>query len=405
MKIINQILAIILFLYVIVGCDGNKRSSIESGYITVEVTAKYPKKELILQDFLDVEYIPLETNDEFVTSANIHTIGREVMIFTNFRAQGAGPWGDGDIFIFDRTGKGLRKINRFGQGTEEYTNTQQIIPDKYNDEIIVNNTYLSKVLVYDLFGNFKRSFKQREGYFYLQMGDFDRDNLICHDGYFDSYNDPKTADLMRNYFLIVSKQDGIIKEIQIPFKEKKSMQIYGTDGKSSISIRNAQLIPFKDSWILTEPSADTIYSYSQDHTMTPFIVRTPSIQSMNPEIFLFPGILTDRYYFMQTVKKEFNFVTNTGLQRIDLMYDRQENAIFEYVLYNDDFTNKKPMSLVYEVPMFAFGNDEIAFIKRLEAHELVEAYENGELKGKLKEIVAELNEESNAVIMLAKYKK
>jgi hypothetical protein len=39
------------------------------------------------------------------------------------------------------------------------------------------------------------------------------------------------------------------------------------------------------------------------------------------------------------------------------------------------------------------------------AYELVEAYEKGGLKGKLKEIAAELNEESNPVIMLAKYKK
>ena len=35
-------------------------------YITVDITANYPKKEMILQDFMDVEYIPLETTDEFI---------------------------------------------------------------------------------------------------------------------------------------------------------------------------------------------------------------------------------------------------------------------------------------------------------------------------------------------------
>ena len=29
--------------------------------ITVDVTKNYPEKELTLQDFMDVEYIPLET--------------------------------------------------------------------------------------------------------------------------------------------------------------------------------------------------------------------------------------------------------------------------------------------------------------------------------------------------------
>jgi hypothetical protein len=44
-------------------------------------------------------------------------------------------------------------------------------------------------------------------------------------------------------------------------------------------------------------------------------------------------------------------------------------------------------------------------MKRLEAPDLIEAYEKGELKGRLKEIAATLDEESNAVIMLAKYRK
>jgi hypothetical protein len=41
----------------------------------------------------------------------------------------------------------------------------------------------------------------------------------------------------------------------------------------------------------------------------------------------------------------------------------------------------------------------------LEAYQLVESYKRGELKGKLKEIAATLNEESNPVIMLIKHKK
>jgi hypothetical protein len=51
------------------------------------------------------------------------------------------------------------------------------------------------------------------------------------------------------------------------------------------------------------------------------------------------------------------------------------------------------------------NNDEIAFAEKIEAFELVEAYKKGQLKGKLKEIAAALNEESNPVIMLTKYKK
>jgi hypothetical protein len=208
--------------------------------------------------------------------------------------------------------------------------------------------------------------------------------------------------------LIVSKQDGSIKEISTPYKQKKSTLIIAKDANgvpiNDRAIYNRQLIPNRERWILIEPSSDTIYSYSKDHLMTPFIVRTPSVQSMNPEVFLFLGVLTDRYCFMQTVKKTYDFGADSGFPRTDLMYDRQENAIFECIVFNDDFKDKRSLSLVYEMPMFTFANKDIAFMKRLEANELVEAYEKGLLKGKLKEIAATLDEESNPVIMLVKYK-
>jgi hypothetical protein len=277
--------------------------------------------------------------------------------------------------------------------------------DEERDELFVNDRNTNKLFVYDLSGEFKRSFGNKKDIMYdMGIYNFDRDHLICQDG--SLLNDGHS-----NRFLVVSKQDGsVTKEIQIPYKEKKTtlLLVRNTSGQIifDAGARNKELIPYRDSWILVEPSSDTIYSYSADHSLKPFIVRTPSIQSMNPEVFLFPGVLTDRYYFLQTAKKEADIVAQTAFPRTDLVYDRQEKAIYEYAVYNSDFTNKKPMSLVYETPMFMLINsNEIAFAKRLEAPDLVEAYGKGELKGRLKEIAAGLDEESNAVIMLAKHKK
>ena len=93
MKLILTISAMILFL--ITGCESGKQPA--NDFLTVDITANYPKKELILQDFLDVEYIPLETNEEFITSASMQAIGKNLIILRNKNGQ------DGDIFIFDRT--------------------------------------------------------------------------------------------------------------------------------------------------------------------------------------------------------------------------------------------------------------------------------------------------------------
>lgn len=400
MKFVTSIKAQTVFVIsfcIMTGCGDGKQPT--DDFITVDVTAKYPKKELILQDFLDVEYIPLETNEEFITLGNMQTIGKDIIITRNRTV-------NGDIFVFDRNnGKALRHINRSGQGSEEYITIFGIILDEENSEMFVNDYRLKKVLVYDLFGKFKRSFKHKEGYYYNHISNFDRNNLICRDDY--SRIDKERN---RNTFLIVSKQDGSVsKEIQIPFKEKKLAGVTTTEtnGRPFVEpIHNWHLIPYHEKRILVEPSSDTIYSYSPNHQMTPFIVRTPSIQSMEPEVFLFPSVLTDRYYFMQTVKNEFDFVMNAGFPKTNLVYDRQEKAIYENITYNGDFSNKKLVNLAFELTPLVYDpvNNEIAFMEKIDAYELVEAYKNGQLKGKLKEVAAKLDEESNPVIMIAKYK-
>jgi len=83
------------------------------------------------------------------------------------------------------------------------------------------------------------------------------------------------------------------------------------------------------------------------------------------------------------------------------MYDRQEKSVYTFTITNDDFSTKKHVDI-----KFAATSNEMAFCQTLEAYELVEAYEKGQLKdGKLKEIAAKLDAEDNPVIMLVKYKK
>ena len=56
----NVYFILIMLLLVMAGCGESKPPT--DDLITVDVTANYPKKELVLQDFMDVEYIPLETS-------------------------------------------------------------------------------------------------------------------------------------------------------------------------------------------------------------------------------------------------------------------------------------------------------------------------------------------------------
>lgn len=379
-----------ILLLVMTSCGSDNAST--DGFITVDVTkSSYsPKKELVLQDFMDVEYIPLETNDEFVNQGYVNAIGEKYIIVTNYRE-------DGDIFVYDRNGKAIRKINRKGQGGEEYISCLKIILDEENEELFVNDFWARKIKVYDLEGNFKRSFKQKqEGdtQFYGEIFNYDKENLICYD------------ELNKEIpFLLVSKQDGsITKEIRVPFKEKKVfIQLLRYEGGTRAAGPGpySRITPFKGNWILLEPSSDTIYTLMPDCSLRPFIAKTPPVHTMNPEFYLILKLVSDRYYFMESIKNVYDFRKEEGFPKTYFVYDTQEKDFFSYIIYNGDYSDKRELYMVMFTPINAKGE----LWATIDAFELCRDYKKGKLKGKLKDIAAKLGEDDNRVIMLVKPKR
>ena len=378
----------ITILFVLTGCGGH--SSVD-GFITVDVTkSSYPKKELVLQDFMDVEYIPLETNDEFVNQGHVNAIGEKYIIVTNYG-------NDGDIFVYDRNGKAIRKINRKGQGGEEYISFSGITLDEENEELFINDHHAKRIVVYDLEGNFKRRFKQKDSgnsQFYWDIFNYDKNNLICS----DECNDEIP-------FLLVSKQDGsITKEIKVPFKEKKLfIQLLRYEGGTLAAGPDpySRITPFKGNWILLEPSSDTIYTLMPDCNLRPFIARTPPVHEMNPESFLILRLISDRYYFMESIKNVYDFSKEEGFPKKYFIYDTQEKNFFSYIIYNGDYTYKKELYMVMLTP----ANSKGELWASLEAFDLRKEYEKGKLKGELKDVAATLGEDDNRVIMLVRPKR
>lgn len=379
-----------ILLLVMTSCGSDNTST--DGFITVDVTkSSYsPKKELVLQDFMDVEYIPLETNDEFINHGYVQAIGKKYIIVRNYN-------NDGDIFVYDRNGKAIRKINRKGQGGEEYISCRSVTLDEENEELFINDFLARKITVYDLKGNFKRSFKQKqEGdtQFYLDIIDYDKDNLICYD--------ECNADIP---FLLVSKQDGsITKEIITPFKEKKLFhQVLRYEGgaRGANPGLYSRIIPYNNNWILLEPSSDTIYTLMPDFSLRPFIAKTPPVHTLDPELFLILRLISDRYYFMESVKNVYDFRKDEGFPRTYFMYDTQEKDFFSYIIYNGDYSYKRELYMVMFTPINAKGE----LWATIDAFDLCKDYKEGKLKGKLKDIAAKLGEDDNRVIMLVKPKK
>lgn len=173
-----------------------------------------------------------------------------------------------------------------------------------------------------------------------------------------------------------------------------------TGGEGSVASYSYQIRISRGEWTLIETSSDTLYNYASDGTLIPLIARTPSIHTMDTEIFLYMGIHTDRYYFMQTVKNAFNFEKGNGFHTDELVYDKEEKNLFQAAVYNGDYVEKRGVA-VTAAPV----NREIEHVNTLDAFRLVDIYGKGQLKdGQLKEIASRLDEDDNPVIMLVKQK-
>ena len=380
----KNILLSSIFLLAMFSCNGGKPST--SDLITVDVTANYPEKELVLQDIFDVEYVPLETTDEFVTKAMVKAVSDHYVL--------TGNWGsDGNLYLFDRaTGKGIRVINRKGQSGEEYALAANCLIDEAKDELYVFDIMTRKVLVYDLFGSFKRSFKYAGEWYYKEAFIYDDNLLLCSASDYNSVPH-------RYQHLLISREDGsIVREISLPY-EGEPIELVARQGDFVMSGPFHLTASLPDGWSLVNPPSDTIYHLGHDGQLTPQIVRTPPIHKMDPAVFLAPTAVTDRYCFFEMMKKKVDFKTFKGFPSETLVYDKEEKTAFRYSLSSKDFLDNRAIS--YSIQSASYP---LVSYQPLQAPDLVEAYQAGKLQGRLKEIAAGLDEEDNAVVMLIKYK-
>ena len=381
MKKITTISTIFL-LALLTSCD-NRNNQPTGDIITINVTANFPHRALILQDFMNVEYIILEDADDFLTQGVVLDVGNEIIIVRNNIR-------DGNMYLFDRNGAALRVINRMGQGPGEYSNLGAVVLDEENGEIFVIDS--QRILVYDLYGNYSRSFPIQAGWNFPSFRNFDSEHLIGRGA-------SMSADV--NFpFAIISKKDGsVVNEIPIYFEQGIEPMVSGEGIMLFLhSVIPSTITPYQNGFILTEIASDTLFKISPDSGKEPFIVRTPPIHSMGVKEFLLPIFFTDRYYFMEIARKEIRQVPGF-FPRTQLVYDREQGAVFRYTLYNGDFYPKMEIN-----PAFISAiNSEIVFRKRLEAYQLIEANERGELRGRLQEVAEKLHEDSNPVIMLVRH--
>ena len=372
----------LLLASMLLSCGGGKgeaqKQKVSDELWTFDVTKEYPTKEIYIQDIADVDYIPLETNDSILWR------GREVLYLDDDYIVGANR--NNGVYFHDGKGKALNMFNKMGQGPKEYLDMYKVQYDKKSDEIYINDMF--KYYVYDKEGNFKRSFQGIEDKLYSRIEQFfilNEDELIQY-----NYN---------NHYTRVSRLTGEhLGDIKLGVADSTTTLLF----RKNNMIFNTIVSHFtkdKEGYIITSFSADTTYLLTSNLQLKPIGVRIPPVSSQDVPVFLLPVKNTPRYYFMSTIKKEDSFPTKA------YMMDKKTNQIY---YLKDYFKNKDYIGL--KVHLDIFGPSVLAdlpnnvCVQSLNITKLCEAYEEGKLSGKLKDIAANLKEDDNPVLMIIKFR-
>lgn len=383
-KIMKCLTTLLCLLFFCASCTEKKdaASSSDNSLWVLDVTKDYPTKEVYLQDIAEVEYIPLETND------SILWIGREIIYMDEDYI--VGGTGESGVYFHDRTGKVLHSFHRKGPGPEEYTGFTFSLYDKKSDEVVIRS-FDERYVVYDKRGNFKRSFRQSLTQDLLSGTA--KDFFILNEKEFIEYL------YFHNFYRRKSRQTGEhLGDIKLPAKDFNVTLAYHKNNMRFSTAVN-HFIKDDNGYILTSFSSDTTYLLNANLQLTPIGVRIPPVSSMEKPIFLFPAKNTTRYYFMYTVKKVDDF------PRKLYMLDKKENQIYylENYFKNKDFEGKKHGLDLYG-PACKANLPSNVCVESLNVDRLREAYQEGKLSGKLKDIAANLKEDDNPVLMVVKFK-
>jgi len=361
-------------------------SSKENNLLTIDVTKNYPKIKLKLEDIADIKYVKLKDHPDYLVDSRVLSFGEKYIIVRGENEE---------LLIFDHKGDLTNRIKRVGNGPHEYLYASNLYLDEEKKELLVHDSLLHKFFVYSLDGDFIREGKTGdENYIYS----FNEEEFICHNKVTDKvYSD------MIPYFSLISKEDWLVKkEIRLPIDEIRDIivekEIPG--GTFNYSPMHYPLIRCLEGFALNDVASDTIYKYSYDGNLFPFIVRKPSIKSMRSPVYLRFGVETGKYIFLTlTAIDEEN--DDEMFPSVELVYDKEKKTIHEYQVLFEDWPE---MPIIFDAEMINRTNIDRYGCVTFNTMSLVEYYRANRLKGKLRDIVANMDEEDNSVVMMLRFK-
>lgn len=381
------LVCLVLFGVLLSAC---KDSSMGDGVYFIDLNEDYPARELVLQDLVKVEYVSLETDSVFLLSSVSPW-------FNDGTCLGYVDNKTGNVLFFEApTGKKSFLINRRGQGPEEYVYSSAITKDPVSDEVFVNSTFESAFKVYSAEGGYLRTLpycREKGKYEILSaVENFNDSLLICTT---ELPGGPVKGDI-KKCFLLHKRIPGWVSLIDSIGPEQgllNTIVMKDTgNGVQSMGVRHLPVGKYKAGVCLSESTNDTIFLLAEDLEKKPYIVRSPSVRSTEPQVLLRYDGETSEWIFLTAIDLDFDFQTNQGFEERNLGLNKKEGQVYEISLV--DRNDKSGTNLTF--------NERVIPID--EPVSLIEKRDEGLLQGDLKSIAETLDEDDNGVLILVSEK-
>ncbi len=362
--------------------------------VTLDVTKDYPEKKIVLQDLADVKYIPLETKKNALLPNSAGCLGYVSDSLIVARTS------DNEIVLFNGDGSVRSSFRHVGQGSKEYQYIIGMAVDPKAQEIFIVDYLLKyRMQVYSFTGQYKRTLPIPYKMILNSLQDFSADCLLAC----DMDVNQGISNRAKPYMLLSKKTGEIVKELDIHFTKRMSNRMskpFGENQTISAALGYDPIVRCEDSYVIGDLSADTIYTYTPQGVLSPMLVRTPPVLSMETPKVLLPDYRAGSYFFFYLVDFEFDFETRTGFPDKYMVYDYAAGKTYVCKLVNRDceeqeiqlgdggVTNKAWNTACYTIP----------------SSMLIEQSEAGKVHGPLKEIAAGRTDDDNPVLAIVRFK-
>ena len=374
--------------------EQTQKAKKEQGLVTLDVTKDYPEKKIVLQDLADVKYIPLETKKNALLPNSAGCLGYVSDSLIVARTS------DNEIVLFNGDGSVRSSFRHVGQGSKEYQYIIGMAVDPKAQEIFIVDYLLKyRMQVYSFTGQYKRTLPIPYKMILNSLQDFSADCLLAC----DMDVNQGISNRAKPYMLLSKKTGEIVKELDIHFTKRMSNRMskpFGENQTISAALGYDPIVRCEDSYVIGDLSADTIYTYTPQGVLSPMLVRTPPVLSMETPKVLLPDYRAGSYFFFYLVDFEFDFETRTGFPDKYMVYDYAAGNTYVCKLVNRDceeqeiqlgdggVTNKAWNTACYTIP----------------SSMLIEQSEAGKVHGPLKEIAAGRTDDDNPVLAIVRFK-